>query len=48
MAEFKKRGVYWIDYYANGHCKHEQIGSDKRLAETVLLQQTKREKGGTL
>jgi hypothetical protein len=36
MSVFKKQGVYWIDYYANGHRKRERIGPDKRLAETVL------------
>jgi integrase len=36
MAVFKKQGVYWIDYYVNGHRKRERIGTDKRLAETVL------------
>lgn len=36
MAVFKKQGVYWIDYYVNGHRKRERIGPDKRLAETVL------------
>jgi hypothetical protein len=36
MGVFKKQGVYWIDYSVNGHRKREHIGSDKRLAETVL------------
>jgi integrase len=36
MGVFKKQGVYWIDYYVNGHRKRERIGIDKRLAETVL------------
>jgi integrase len=36
MGVFKKQGVYWIDYYLNGHRKRERIGPDKRLAETVL------------
>jgi integrase len=36
MAVFKKQGVYWIDYYVNGHRKRERIGPDKKLAETVL------------
>jgi integrase len=36
MAVFKKQGVYWIDYYVNGHRKRERIGPDKRLPETVL------------
>ena len=36
MSVFKKQGVYWIDYYVNGHRKRERIGPDKRLAETVL------------
>jgi integrase len=36
MAVFKKQGVYWIDYYVNGHRKRERIGPDKKLAETVF------------
>jgi len=36
MAVFKKQGVYWIDYYVNGHRKRERISHDKRLAEIVL------------
>jgi integrase len=36
MSVFKKQGVYWIDYYVDGHRKRERIGPDKRLAETVL------------
>jgi integrase len=36
MGVFRKQGVYWIDYYLNGHRKRERIGPDKRLAETVL------------
>ena len=36
MGVFKKQGVYWIDYYVNGHRKRERISPDKRLAETVL------------
>jgi integrase len=36
MSVFKKQGVYWIDYYVNGHRKRERIGPDKRLAENVL------------
>ena len=32
----RSRGVYWIDYYVNGHRKRERIGPDKRLAETAL------------
>ena len=36
MAVFKKQGVYWIDYYVNGHRKRERIGPDKRLAGVVL------------
>jgi len=35
MGVFKKQGVYWIDYYVDGHRKRERIGPDKRLAETV-------------
>jgi integrase len=35
MGVFKKQGVYWIDYYVDGHRKREQIGPDKKLAETV-------------
>jgi hypothetical protein len=26
MAVFKKQGVYWIDYYVNGHRKRERVG----------------------
>jgi integrase len=36
MAVFKKQGVYWVDYYINGHRKRERIGPDKRLAEVVF------------
>jgi integrase len=36
MGVFKKQGVYWIDYYVQGHRKRERIGPDKRLAETVF------------
>jgi hypothetical protein len=36
MSVFRKQGVWWIDYYVNGHRKRERIGHDKRLAETVL------------
>jgi integrase len=36
MGVFRKQGVFWIDYYVNGHRKRERIGPDKRLAETVL------------
>jgi hypothetical protein len=36
MNVFKKQGVYWIDYYVNGPPKRERVGTDKRLAETVL------------
>jgi beta-lactamase superfamily II metal-dependent hydrolase len=36
MSVFKKQGVYWIDYYVNGHRKRERIGPDKQLAEAVL------------
>src|SRR2546428_9792679 len=36
MGVFKKQGVYWIDYYVQGHRRRERIGPDKRLAETVL------------
>jgi hypothetical protein len=35
MGVFRKQGVYWIDYYVNGHRRRERIGPDKRLAETV-------------
>jgi hypothetical protein len=35
MGVLKKQGVYWIDYYLQGHRKRERIGPDKRLAETV-------------
>jgi integrase len=33
---FRKQGVWWVDYYVDGHRKRERIGLDKRLAETVL------------
>jgi integrase len=36
MGVFRKQGVYWVDYYVDGHRKRERIGPDKRLAETVL------------
>jgi hypothetical protein len=36
MGMFKKQEVYWIDFYVNGHRKHERIGPDKRLDETIL------------
>jgi integrase len=36
MGVFKRQGVFWIDYYVNGHRKRERIGPDKRLADTVL------------
>jgi len=36
MGMFQKQGVWWIDYYVNGHRKRERIGPNKRLAETVL------------
>jgi hypothetical protein len=36
MSVFKTQGVFWIDYYVNGHRKRERIGPDKRLAETAL------------
>jgi hypothetical protein len=35
MAVFKKQGVYWIDYYVNGHRKRERIGISKGQAGTV-------------
>jgi hypothetical protein len=35
MGVFKKQGVYWLDYYVDGHRKRERVGPDKRLAETV-------------
>jgi len=25
MSAFKKQGVYWIDYYVNGHRKRERM-----------------------
>jgi hypothetical protein len=40
MSVFKKQGVYWIDYYVNGHRK--RIGHDKRLAEMVLREWARR------
>jgi hypothetical protein len=36
MGVFNGQGVYWIDYYVQGHRKREGIGPDKRLAETML------------
>jgi hypothetical protein len=42
MSVFKKRGVNWIDYYVNGHCKPERIGPDIRLAEMVLRERASR------
>jgi integrase len=36
MGVFRKQGVWWVDYYVDGHRKRERIGPDKRLAETVL------------
>jgi hypothetical protein len=36
VGVFKKQGVYWLDYYVDGHRKRERVGTDKRLAETVL------------
>ena len=36
MAIFKKQGVYWVDYYANGRRKRERIGSSYKLAQEVL------------
>ena len=35
MGVFRKQGVFWIDYDADGHHTCERIGLDKRLAETV-------------
>jgi hypothetical protein len=35
MGVFKKQGVYWLDYYVDGHRKRERVGPDKRLPETV-------------
>jgi hypothetical protein len=43
MAVFKKQGVYWIDYYVNGHLKRERVSPDMRLMKTVR-QIRKREK----
>jgi hypothetical protein len=43
MAVFKKQGVYWIDYYVNGHRKRDRNGPDMHLTETVR-QTRKREK----
>jgi hypothetical protein len=31
MAVFKKQGVYWIDYYVNGHRKRERIGPEAHV-----------------
>jgi hypothetical protein len=38
MAVFKKQGVYWIDYYVQGHRKRERIGPEMKLAKAVTLQ----------
>jgi hypothetical protein len=27
MAVFKKKGIYWIDYYVNGRRKRDMISS---------------------
>jgi hypothetical protein len=35
MGVFRKQGVFWIDYDADGHHTCERIWLDKRLAETV-------------
>jgi hypothetical protein len=36
MSVFEKQGVYWIDYYVNGHRKPERIAIGKFQAEIVL------------
>jgi len=36
MGVYRKRNLYYIDYYVNGQRKRACIGPDKRLAETVL------------
>lgn len=36
MGVYQRGGNYYIDYYADGQRKRECIGTDKRLAETVL------------
>ena len=36
MAIFKKQGVWWVDYYANGQRKRERVGESYKLAEDVL------------
>ena len=35
MGVFREQGIFWIDYYADGHHQCERIGLDRRLAETV-------------
>ena len=35
MGVFRKQGVFWIDYDADGHHTCERIWLDKRLAEAV-------------
>jgi hypothetical protein len=45
MGDFKKQGVYWVDYYVNGHRKRKRIGPDKRLGETVVWEQNRGQKG---
>jgi hypothetical protein len=48
MGVFKKQGVYWIDYYVNGHRKREQAGPDKRLTEAVLKKKVELVEGKSL
>jgi hypothetical protein len=36
MSVFKKQGVYWIDYYVNGHRKRERIDPDGWPPEAVV------------
>jgi hypothetical protein len=36
MGVFKNQGVYWIDYSLQGRRQRKRLGSDRRLAETVL------------
>jgi hypothetical protein len=36
VSVFKKQGVYWIDFYVNGHRKRECIGPGRRWAKMAL------------
>lgn len=36
MGLFKKQGVWWVDFYANGKRKREKVGTSHKLAQEVL------------